>query len=118
MRQMFSVYRNDIIDQEDSSKIESIPMIFNHGCITDAAHKFFSTGKGKLLVTYCYFEVLHRWQSIFISWIGHQTAKTYECHFFQLFQSIGNALKINDEISSLLSIFQKIIGSMVDFSDA
>ena len=91
-------------------------MIFNHGCVTDAAHKFFTNGK--LLVTCCYFEVLHRWQPIFLSWIGRQTAKTYEHHFFRLFQSIGNELKVNDETIALWTVFQQIVGTVVDFSDA
>ena len=91
-------------------------MIFNHGCVTDAAHKFFTNGK--LLVTCCYFEVLHRWQPIFLSWIGRQTAKTYEHHFFRLFQSIRNGLEVNDETSLLLTVFQQIVGTVVDFSEA
>ena len=81
MQQMLSVYRHDLIDQFDNDfpVQEEIPMIFGHGCITDAAHKFFQNGK--LIVTCCYFEVIHRWQPIFFSWVGRQNASTYQQHF-------------------------------------
>src|SRR5204863_1954494 len=86
------------------------------GCISDAANKFFVNGK--LLVTCCYFEVLKRWQPILLSWIGRETRKTYEYHFFKLFESIEDQLKVcNSEKSSLLLIFQQIIASVVDYSN-
>ena len=116
MRQMLSVYRSDLVDQDELGVLEELPMIFDHGCVTDAAHKYFTNGK--LLITCCYFEILHRWQPIFLSWIGRQTAKTYEHHFFKLFQSIGSSLKVNDEASVLSTVFQQIVGTVVDFSEA
>jgi hypothetical protein len=72
--------------------IDQIPMIFSHGCITDAAHKFFTNGK--LLVTCCYFEILKRWQSILLSWIGRENTETYEHHFFKLFIIIAEQLEV------------------------
>src|SRR5204863_9441251 len=74
--------------------------------------------ENKLLVTCCYFEVLKRWQPILLSWIAQETRKTYEYHFFKLFESIGDQLKVcNSERSSLLLIFQQIIASVVDYSN-
>ena len=96
--------------------INNIPTIFRHGCITDAAHKFFTNSK--LLVTCCYFEILKRWQPILLSWIGRDTTKTYEYHFFNLFIIIAEQLKVQDERSSLLTLFQKAVASVVDYSDA
>ena len=118
MEHLLSVYRQDIVDQfgNDIDVQEEIPMLFNHGCVTDAAHKFFQNGK--LLVTCCYFEVMHRWEPIFLSWVGRQTAKTYQQHFFKLFESIGNGLRDINGNKSLWRLFQQIIGMVVDFSDA
>jgi hypothetical protein len=96
--------------------INNIPTIFRHRCITDAAHKFFTNGK--LLVTCCYFEILKRWQPILLSWIGRDTTKTCEYHFFNLFIIIAEQLKVQDERSSLLTLFQKAVASVVDYSDA
>ena len=97
-------------------KLQStLSSIFNHGMITDAAHKFFHTEK--LLQTCCYYEELHRWQPILISWTGKQNKETYACHFFTLFTSIAGQLKISN-VDIQLSTFQFIIATVVDFSDA
>jgi len=118
MEYLLSVYRQDIVDQFDNNidVQEEIPMLFSHGCVTDAAHKFFQNGK--LLITCCYFEVIHRWEPIFISWVGRQTARTYQQHFFKLFQSIANGLKDINGNKSLQRLFQQVIGTVLDFSDA
>ena len=114
------------MQHEDSANDESVdaiiesenrlPLLFQHGMITDAAHKFFKVGK--LLQTTCYFEVLHRWQSILISWIGKQNKETYSSHFFTLFISIAEQLSIIDSDYFRLPVFQSIISTVVDFSDA
>jgi len=104
-------------EAEDSfrSKDEMIPSIFRHGMITDAAHKFFHNGK--LLHTCSYFESLHRWQPILVSWTGLQNRETYASHFQCLFTIIASQTsRDNPEIR--LSTFQSIISSVVDFSDA
>ena len=93
----------------------TLPTIFNHGMISDAAHKFFHAGK--LLQTCCYNEELHRWQPILMSWTGKQNKETYASHFFTLFGSIVGQLKLNN-VDIQLSTFQSIIATVVDFSDA
>lgn len=134
MRTLFTVIDDKANDKDDTdtnndetpynhtsdSNVKSqhtVPSIFNHGMITDAAHKFFQTGK--LLQTCCYYEELHRWQPILISWTGKQNTETYASHFFTLFTSIAGQLQIgNVELDIQLSTFQSIIATVVDFSDA
>jgi hypothetical protein len=73
-------------------------------------------------VTCCYFEVLHRWQPILLSWIGAENAETFSSHFLTLFISIGDALqnldKEEDDLNTLLSVFNTAVAMVVDFSDA
>lgn len=102
----------DAITESDSH----LPLLFQHGMITDAAHKFFKVGK--LLQTTCYFEVLRRWQPILISWIGKQNKETYSSHFFTLFISIAEQLSAIDYDYFRLPVFQSIVSTVVDFSDA
>ena len=93
---------------------QQIPSIFQHGMITDAAHKFFYNGK--LLQTCVYFEVLHRWQPILFSWIGKENKETYASHFFSLFTSIAlQILECQPEMR--LAEFHSIISSLIDFLD-
>jgi hypothetical protein len=109
---------SDEVENMGQVNVESqstLPSIFNHGMITDAAHKFFHAGK--LLQTCCYNEELHRWQPILMSWTGKQNKETYSAHFFTLFGSIVSRLKLNN-VDIRLSTFQSIIATVVDFSDA
>ena len=102
---------------EDSLKSTDggLPSIFQHGMITDAAHKFFHNGK--LLHTCSYFEALHRWQPVLVSWMGLQNSETYTSHFQCLFTIIASQIwRTNPDIR--LSTFHSIISNVVDFSDA
>ncbi len=81
-----------------------------------AAHKFFANGQ--LLVTCCYFDILHRWQPILLSWIGRQTTETYASHFFTLFNSIAYGFKVKNEEYFTLATFQQVLGTVVDFSES
>jgi len=102
-------------DHTTEISTSTVPSIFNHGMVTDAAHKFFHVGK--LLETCCYNEALHRWQPILISWTGKQNKETYASHFFTLFTTIARQLQVtNTDVQ--LSTFQSIIANVVDFSDA
>jgi hypothetical protein len=54
MEEMFSVKKSDImkdteVDPASSNICEMSSMIFRHGCITDAANKYFRLGIGKIL---------------------------------------------------------------------
>jgi hypothetical protein len=54
MEEMFSVKKSDIMtetgmDPASSNICEMTPMIFRHGCITDAANKYFRLGIGIIL---------------------------------------------------------------------
>jgi hypothetical protein len=124
MQNILSEYWSDITrygnpTQTTGDVTELCPMVFQHGCVTDAANKFFSNGK--LLVTCCYFEVTHRWQPILLSWIGGENTETYAAHFFTLFNAISEGLEqkgITDGEHSRLAICQAIVGTVVDYSDA
>jgi len=106
---------NDEPEDSLQSMDESPPSIFRHGMITDAAHKFFHNGK--LLHTCSYFEALHRWRPILVSWMGLQNKETYASHFQCLFTIIASQIwKTNPDIR--LSTFHSIISNVVDFSDA
>ena len=112
--------RKDSANDESADAIteseSNLPLLFQHGMITDAAHKFFKFGK--LLQTTCYFEVLHQWQRILLSWVGRQNKETYFSHIFTLFISIAEQLSTISSDYFRLPVFQSIVSTVVDFSDA
>jgi hypothetical protein len=120
IQELMSVYKSGLTIYEDAelgNEADISPMIFDHGCVTDAANKFFITGK--LLVTCYYFEVLHRWQPILLSWIGKETKETYASHFLTLFKGIAKSFnRENNTGRPLISVFHDIIATVVDFSDS
>ena len=100
----------------DNTAIDDLPSIFQHGLILDAAHKFFHGG-AKLLHTVSYFESLRHWQPIPVGSIQRANTETYASHFLTLFTTIASEmLSKNPDIQ--LSCFQKLISTVVDFSDA
>ena len=131
MRQTLSIFSNTIQLSNTETTVECdhnfdlnnddivieapFPKVFKYGCIMDAAHKFFANGQ--LLVTCCYFDILHRWQPILLSWIGRQTTETYASHFFTLFNSIAYGFKVKNEEYFTLATFQQVLGTVVDFSE-